>query len=255
MRPPIPVRPTTPAHPPIPAKDLRPAPPDRAARTGAALVVTLLGSTALATPGDACMIEPDASASVSIEIAPGVEDEIQVLLYESRDEHGRLVGSECYANVMVELSAFPSISNRLDTYGVARAIRESAFAIGAQTCDVSVLYEDPRDELELGEECVTATFGFSSSDYWTSESERSCWSPEEVAQMEAWEREREAREARDAAEADAFAAAEDGIDEAFELDDWGESLDEEAARAASEAFSRANADPEAAEDDLLWAGN
>lgn len=239
-----------------PTKNPCPTPPERSTRSGVALAVTLLGSTALASPGDACMaIEPDASASVSIEIAPGVEDEIRIVVFENRDENGRLVSSDCYANVSVELSAFPSISNRLDTHGVARAIRENAVAIGAETCHVSVWYEDAGDELSLGEECVTAKFGFSASDYWTSESERSCWSAEDLAELEAWEREREAEEARDAAEADAFAAAEDGIGEPIDLEEWGESLDEDAAVAASEEVARTSAKLESTDTELFWAGN
>jgi hypothetical protein len=223
-------------------------------RPGVALAATLLGSTGLAAPGEACpAIEPDASASVSIEIAPGVEDEIQIVFFEDRDETGRVVGSNCYANVSVELSAFPSISNRLDTHGVARAIRESAAALGAATCEVSVWYEDTDDELTLGEECVTAEFGFSSSSLRTIRSEESCWSAEDLARMEEWAREREAEDARSAAEADAFAAAEDGIEAPGGHEEWGESLDEEAILAASEDVAQST--PVSSDRELFWAGN
>ena len=74
---------------------------------------------------------------------------------------------------------------------------------------------------------MPARFGFSSSDSWTEEAESSCWSDEILVLLEEAERTREIREARDAAEADAFAAAEDGSEE------WGESLDAEAAFAVS----------------------
>ena len=238
-----------PALPPS-ASDRRPTTTDRPARAGVALAATLIGSTALASNGDACVIaEPDASALVSIEVAPGVDDEIEIVVYEERDAEGRVVGSDCYANISVALSAFPSISNRLATHTVARAIQESAAALGAETCDVRIWYEDTEDQLSLGEECVTAKFGFSSSDHWTSESERSCWTDEALADIEAWEREREAQEALDAEQADAFAAAEDGIEE------WGESLDEEAAAAASEEVTLSSVEPNASEDEFLWAGN
>lgn len=211
-----------------------PTTPERSTRPGVAFAATLLGSTGLAAPGDACpAIEPDASAAVSIEIAPGVEDEIRIVVFEDRDEHGRLTDSNCYANVSVELSAFPSISSRLDTHGVARAIRESAAALGADTCEVSVWFEDDADDLRIGEQCVTAEFGFSSSSLRTIRSEESCWSAEDLAQMEKWTREREAEDARSAAEADAFARAEEGTEPADGLEEWGESLDEEAILAAS----------------------
>ena len=237
-----------------PTRQPSPTPPERATRGGVALAATLLGSTGLAAPGEACpAIEPDATASVSIEVAPGVEDEIRIVVFEDRDENGRLTGSNCYANVSVELSAFPSISNRLDTHGVARAIRESAAALGVATCEVSIWYEDAEDALHLGEECVTAEFGFSSSSTRTLRSEESCWSAEDLARMEEWAREREAEDARSAAEADAFAAAEEGIEPADELEEWGESLDEEAILAASEEVAQST--PVAAEGELYWAGH
>ena len=136
-------------HPPTNAPS--PTPPERTTRSGVAAAATLLGSTGLAAPGHACpAIEPDASASVSIEIAPGVEDEIRIAVFEDRDQHSRLTDSKCYANVSVELSAFASISSRLDTHGVARAIRESAAALGADTCEVSVWYEDDADDRRIG---------------------------------------------------------------------------------------------------------
>lgn len=237
-----------------PTRKPSPTPPERATRPGVALAATLLGSTALAAPGEACpVIEPDASASVSIEIAPGVEDAIEIIVFEGRDEEGRIVGSSCYANVSVELSAFPSISSRLDTHGVARAIRESAAALGVDTCEVSVWYEDADDALGLGEECVTAEFGFSSSSLRTIRSEESCWSAEDLARMEEWAREREAEDARSAAEADAFAATEDGIEPPDGPEEWGEALDEEAVFAASEEVTRS--EPVPSEGELFWAGH
>lgn len=103
--------------------------------------------------------------------------------------------------------------------------RHAAHA-AAESRGVTISDDDPEDDLSLAEECVTARFGFSSSDYWTQESESSCWSDEMLLRLEEAERSRQIREARDAA--DAFAAAEDGLEE------WGASLDAEAAFAASE---------------------
>ena len=200
-------------------------PSDRSTRTGLALAVSLIGGAAAAPVAQACPY---------IEISAGVDPAIGIAVYETRDENGEVTGSNCYATVEIPVSAFPSVSNRLDTNAIARAIQESASVLGATSCDVTIAYDDPNDDLSLAEECVTASFGFSPSTFWTERSEQSCWSDEDIAAIEAWERERSEREAREAAEADAFAAAEDGIEGAAEVEEWGENLDEEVAFAASE---------------------
>ena len=202
---------------------------ERPSRTGLALAVTLIGSTATAPGADACRdLGPDATAQVSLALTSDADPIIGIAVFETRDEEGNITNRECHANVRIPIDAFPSVSNRIDTNAIARAIQESAAAFEAESCGVTIAYDDPEDDLSLAEECVTARFGFSSSDYWTQESESSCWSDETLLRFEEAERSRQIREARDATEADAFAAAEDGLEE------WGESLDAEAAFAASE---------------------
>ncbi|MEM9176580.1 MAG: hypothetical protein AAGC67_15255 [Myxococcota bacterium] len=239
-------------HPPIPT--LRSGSSDRSRSRVSTLAVTMLGSTALVAPTQACMvIEPDASADVSIDLTSGPDQLVRLNVFEERDEEGTVIDRDCYASVQIPLSSFPSISNRLDTRAIAAAIQESAAALGATSCDVTVSYEDPRNDLEMAEECVTATFGFSSSDFWNESAEASCWTDEELAEIEQWREALAAEEAaREAADADAFAAAEDEIRTEEALEEWGESLDDDAALAASEDVVRASdAEPEI---EVLWAG-
>jgi len=207
-----------------PNSDLARSPRDR---KRAALVVTLLGTTGLATPALGCMeIDPDDSAAVSIELGPGTSQDFSVDVFDSRDEEGNVVGRNCYASVAIPLAAFPSVSHRLDTAAVARAIQESAAALGVESCDVSVYYDDPEQELTMGERCVRGTYGFSENDFWSRTGEEHCWSDEDIAQWQELERQA-------AAQADAYAAEQEAIAAAFE-EEWGEEYDDAVAVLTSE---------------------
>ncbi|MGB0619575.1 MAG: hypothetical protein ACPGVZ_08880, partial [Myxococcota bacterium] len=147
---------------------------ERPSRTGLALAVTLIGSTATAPDADACRdLGPDATAQVSLALSSDVDPTIGIAVFETRDEEGNVTNRECHANVRIPIDAFPSVSNRIDTNAIARAIQESAAALEAESCGVTISYDDPEDDLSLAEECVTARFGFSPSDYWTQEAESS----------------------------------------------------------------------------------
>lgn len=193
-------------------------PRSRAERAQLALAVTLLGTTGFAAESATCMFSPppDDSATVSIELGSGASQDFTVDVFERRDEEGQVVERSCYATVAMPLSAFPSVSNRLDTGAVARAIQESAVALGVETCDVTVYYDDPEEVLGLGERCVQATYGFAPSNSWLTSSEHHCWSDEEIAEWQEMERLAEA-------EADAWAAQQEALEQADEL---GEEFDD-----------------------------
>ena len=248
------MRPTSPDPRPEPTGEAGPT--QRLRRSRLALAATLLGTTGLAGTSVACPVAiPDETAAVSIDLAPGVAHDFTVDVFERRNEEGELVGRACYANLMVPLSAFPSVSNRLDTAAVARTIQESAAALGVEACEVTIYYEDPKEELTLRERCVDATFGFSDDDFWTTESESSCFTAEEIAQYEEWEREWERAQA---AEADAYAAAEDGVADVEVVEEvaegeWGEATDDDAVQAVSDEV--VGADTPDASTDLFLADN
>ena len=95
-------------------------------RRGLALAVTILGSTGLAvsSEAEACpALVPDDRAALSISLGDGSASDFMIDVFERRDEEGDLLGRDCYANVVIPLSAFPSASNRLDTGAIARSMQ------------------------------------------------------------------------------------------------------------------------------------
>jgi len=186
----------------------------------------------VSSEAEACpALVPDDRAALSISLGDGSASDFMIDVFERRDEEGDLLRRDCYANVVIPLSAFPSASNRLDTGAIARSMQESASALGVERCDVQVLYEDPERTLPVGERCVTASFGFSQDAVWSTEAEARCWSDEEIERWEEIER-------QEAAEADAWALEQEAHAPAEE---WGEEYDDAVALEASEAVVLASA--------------
>lgn len=168
-------------------------------------------------PALACMSLPDDSAQVSLELSPKVSAEIHVSVYEQEATDDEPATRSCYASTMMPLSAFTSVSTRLGTDAVARAVAESVRALALENCEIT-LYYSTEDSTELTEQeaCVEASFGFSSGDLWETEREHPCMSDEEIAARDAFFREFEEAEAQRLAEREAAEAA--GLDPTQDLE-------------------------------------
>ena len=120
--------------------------------------------------GESCMVAPDESAELSIQIAPGLSRPVYAELYENAQE------DTCRAYFSVPLSAFPTSRLATRPADVARVLHELARKWETNRCVVRVHHENDTEERFAPHElCLVETFAFDGGRPRSVSRETTCW--------------------------------------------------------------------------------
>ena len=133
-----------------------------------------LGLVSPSASGDCVVILNDIEDTISLEIAPGRNIDVEIGGMTKKDGD-----PSCSASAFVPLSAFPTSRLALRPVDIVQSLRDVVEKIGAKECSVRVYFDnDTGEELAAHELCLTETFRFGERKAWSISREPFCWEPD-----------------------------------------------------------------------------